>query len=519
MSCQHDHSHRALVCPCPTHAFLRLGMMMAGKQEEPDPDVPPPSYSNATATEPSRYADGDDSNTRDLFRVVEPGRPLVISGATVLTMASAEPLPNHDVIIVDGVIRAVQPQGQSLPGDAIIVDGSGKHLIPGLTDIHQHPPTAPIQGHMAGLVAPDASPDELTLPYDVAMFQYLAAGITRIQVMAGTVEELAMRAAIRAGRYRGPHMRVGMLVDGSPPMQSPVFSLIVNDREGGRKAARHIAEGGYDFIKPYSILNREAYTGLVEEGLALGMEIMGHIPRAVGPDEAFAMGQTGVAHVFEYFWNDADPDRSSAEVRARRVRASAERGVVVQTTLVAARMLEYDTGWNTEGVSFDDSYDPILRKVMREDSPFIEWFRSDPFLKAGGKDALGLSVAACQALVDAGVPILPGTDCVPSSITGQHSVHDELRMFVDLVGMSPLDTLRAATVECARYQGEEAVAGTVEVGKRADLLLLDANPLEDIGATRMIDTVILGHAILDRASRERGLARLKAAYDAMPVPD
>jgi hypothetical protein len=311
MSCQHDHSHLALVCPCPTHAFLRLGMMMAGKQEEPDPDVPPPSYSNATATEPSRYADGDDSNTRDLFRVVEPGRPLVISGATVLTMASAEPLPNHDVIIVDGVIRAVQPQGQSLPGDAIIVDGSGKHLIPGLTDIHQHPPTAPIQGHMAGLVAPDASPDELTLPYDVAMFQYLAAGITRIQVMAGTVEELAMRAAIRAGRYRGPHMRVGMLVDGSPPMQSPVFSQIVNDREGGRKAARHIAEGGYDFIKPYSILNREAYTGLVEEGLALGMDIMGHIPRAVGPDEAFAMGQTGVAHVFEYFWNDAEPDRQN----------------------------------------------------------------------------------------------------------------------------------------------------------------------------------------------------------------
>jgi imidazolonepropionase-like amidohydrolase len=85
--------------------------------------------------------------------------------------------------------------------------------------------------------------------------------------------------------------------------------------------------------------------------------------------------------------------------------------------------------------------------------------------------------------------------------------------------MSPLDTLRAATVECARYQGDEAVAGTVDAGKRADLLLLDANPLEDIAATRLIDTVVLGDAILDRASRERGLARLKATYDIMPVPD
>lgn len=519
MSCNHEHSAPAFACPCPTHAFLRMGMMMAGQQAAPDPNVPPPSYSNETATEPSRYANGDDSNTRDLYRTVETGRPLVISGAGVLPMTATEILPNHDVIIVDGVIRAVQPKGQSLPDGAVTIDAAGKYLMPGLTDIHQHPPVAPVMLHLAGAVAPGGDPDEFTLPYDMAMFQYLAAGITRIQVMAGTIEELAMREAIRAGRYQGPSMRIGMLVDGSPPMQSPIFSLIVNDREGGRKAARHIFENGYDFIKPYTILNREAYTGLVEEGLALGMEIMGHIPRAVGPDDAFAMGQTGVAHVFEYFWNDSDPDRSSAEVRARRVRASAERGVSVQTTLVAARMLEYDTGWNTEGVSFDEMYDPLIRKIMREDSPFIQWFRSDPFLQPGGKDALALSVAACQALVDAAVPILPGTDVTPSSITGQHSIHQELRMFVEQVGMSPLDTLRAATIDCARYQGEADVAGTIEAGKRADLLLLEANPLEDIGATRSIDTVILVDAILDRQSRETGLARLKATYDAMPVPD
>lgn len=519
MSCNHDHSVPALACPCPTHAFLRLGMMMAGQQANADPTVPPPSYSNETVTEPSRYADGDDRNTRDLYRTVESGRALVVLGATVLPMTATEILPDHDVIIVDGAIRSVQPKGQSLPEGAVMIDAAGQYLIPGLTDIHQHPPVAPVMVHLAGAVAPDGDPDDFTLPYDLAMFQYLAAGITRTQVMAGTIEELAMRQAIRDGRYRGPSMRIGMLVDGSPPMQSSIFSLIINDREGGRKAARHIFESGYDFIKPYTILNREAYTGLVEEGLALGMEIMGHIPRAVGPDDAFAMGQTGVAHVFEYFWNESDRDRSSADIRNRRVRASAERGVSVQTTLVAARMLEYDTGWNTEGVSFDEMYDPLIRKVMREDSPFIQWFRSDPLLQPSGRDALALSVATCQELVAVGVPILPGTDCVPSSITGEHSIHHELRMFVEQVGMTRLDTLRAATIDCARYQGEADVAGTIEAGKRADLLLLDANPLDDIGATRSIDTVILGDAILDRQSREIGLARLKATYDAMPVPD
>ena len=400
------------------------------------------------------------------------------------------------------------------------IDAAGKYLIPGLTEIRQHPPIAPNMAYFAAAVAPGSDPDEFTLPYGLAIFQYLAAGITRTQVMAGKVEELAMRQAIWDGRYRGPSMRIGMLVDGSPPMQSPIFSLIINHREGGRKAARHIFESGYDFIKPYTILNRVAYTGLVEEGPALGMEIMGDIPRAMGPDDAFAMGQTGVAHVFEYFWNEPDHAvRANAEIRKRLARASAGRGVTVQATLVAARLLEYDTGWRTEGVTFDEMYDPLMRMVMREDSAVIQWFRNDPYLKESGTNTLALSVATCQALIDAGVSVLPGTDIVPSSITGEHSIHHELRLFHEQVDLSCMDTLRAATIDCARYQGEADVAGTIEAGKRADLLLLDANPLDDIGATRSIDTVILGDAILDRASREKGLARLKAAYDAMPVPE
>ena len=154
MSCNHDHPAPALVCPCPTHAFMRLGMMMAGQQFAPDPNVPPPSYSNETATEPSRYAESDDSRTGDLFRTVEAGRALVITGASVLPMTATEILPGHDVIIVDGVVRAVQPKGQSLPEGAVMIDAAGKYLIPGLTDIHQHPPVAPMMLHLAGAVAP-----------------------------------------------------------------------------------------------------------------------------------------------------------------------------------------------------------------------------------------------------------------------------------------------------------------------------------------------------------------------------
>lgn len=515
MSCANDHHH--FVPCCPMHAMLRAGSMMAIGDTAPS-DGPTRSFSDETAREPTRFADGDDARTRDLYEVVGKGCAIVICGGTVLPMAGGA-LPDHDVVAIDGVIRGVQPSGGSLPDDALVVDAVGKFVMPGLTDIHQHPPLRHLSDMYVAIAGPDIDADDLTLPYDMTMFMYLAAGITRLQVMAGTVEELALRAAIRTGRYRGPSMRIGMLVDGSPMMWSPLMSANANDAEGGRKAARTVAERGYDFIKPYSVLNAETHAALAAEARALGLEVMGHIPRSVSPEEAFAAGQTGVAHVFEYFYNDFTEDRSSIEARVRRAVASRAHGVTVQATLVVARMLEYDTGYRTEGVNFEDMMDPLLRKIMREDSPFIQSWRNDPHICRVGDNAYGLAVEMCQALLAEGVPLLTGTDCVPSSITGQHSLHHEFAMLVGDVGMAPIEVLKASTIACAEYQGEGATAGTIEPGKRSDLLVLDRDPTADIAATRAIDTVIIGDAVLRRDARERGLARLKAIYDAMPVPE
>ncbi|WP_195908397.1 amidohydrolase family protein [Novosphingobium sp. Gsoil 351] len=505
---------------CPQHAMLAFGARMAIGETQPAPEGPQPSFREGPDPNLSSFAAGDDRNTRDLFEVAEKERPVVVTGGTVLPMTSAETLPGHDVLIRDGRIEGVQATGGALPDGALSINASGRFVIPGLTNIHQHPPLRHIVGVYANMLGEGVSGEEVTLPYDLMMFQYLAAGITRIQVMAGSPEDLANRENVRSGRYRGPHMRVGSPVIDSPEaIWASAITWYVNDADGGRRAARAIFEQGYDFAKPYTMLGRDGYFGLVEECRALGIEIMGHIPQSVRPEEAFEAGQTGVAHCFEYFLHGRGADRFDPDTIAKRVKLSVNNGVTLQTTLEIARVYEYDCGFiPASEMRFEDTLDPVIRWLMREDSPFLQGWRANPVLMAGGENVLDYSTRICQALYAEGVRLLPGTDMSASSITGEMSSHHEIRSMVERIGMSPFEALRAATVQSAEYQGEGRVAGTIERGKRADLVILDANPLEAIGNTTAIDTVVMGDAILRRGARERGLARLKARYDAMPVP-
>ena len=371
-----------------------------------------------------------------------------------------------------------------------------------------------------GMIDGNPSADAITLPYDLTMFQYLTAGITRIQVMAGSPEDLANRDAIRKGHYRGHHMHIASPVIDSPAaIWSSAITWYANDEEGGRIAARQILEDGYDFAKPYTMLGREAYFGLASECKALGIEMMGHVPESITPDEAFLAGQSGVAHCFEYFLHGRGDKPFSPEIIANRVRLSKEFGVTLQTTFEIARIYEYDSGLIPPNeINFSDTLDLIIRMVMREDSDFIQSWCTNPVLMAGADNVFKYSVEICQTLHAEGVTLLAGTDMSASAITGDTSSHHEYRALVEYGVMTPAEVLKTATVRSAEYQGEGAIAGTIEAGKRSDLVLLDADLLVDINNSTKIDTVILGDAILQRNARERGLVRLQAYYEAMPVP-
>jgi hypothetical protein len=497
-----------------------LGARMALTAGTAEPEGPPVSFREGPDPAISAFAEGGDSNTCDLFEVAGRGQWVVVSGGTVLPMTRGSALPDHVIFIRDGQIQAIRPMGADTPEGAIIVDARGRYIIPGLSNMHYHAPLRHAVGMFAPLISPGLSGDDITLPYDLIMFQNLAAGITRLHVMAGSPEDLANRDNIRKRRYRGPHIHLASpVVDGPAAIWSSAITWYASDEAGGRTAARKILEYGYDNAKPYTMLGREAYFGLVSECKALGIPVMGHIPASVTPDEALAAGQHGVAHCFEYFYHVESGKKFDPDAIARRARLSKDVGATLQTTLGISQVYEFDCGFiPASAINFAASMDPVIRWLMRDESPFIQGWRQNEALMAGGEDIFAHSIQVCQALKSEGVRLVPGTDMSASAITGDTSLHHELRLLVELGVMSTMEVLRAATIESADYHNETAVSGTIEVGKRSDLVVLDADPSSDIGNTTSIDTVIVGDAILRKASREIGLSRIKARYDAMPVP-
>lgn len=504
---------------CPMHMAAMMPMGMGAAVAVPPPSEPPPSFVDGTAPEASLWASRGDEHTWDLFQVAAPGRWVVIRGATVWPMTGDQPLPNHDILVQDGVIRAVQPSGAALPEAALVIDGAGKHIIPGLADNHVHPPLMHVSTMFASMFGPQVTGEDLQLPYDLHMFLYLTGGITRIQAMAGSSEDLALRESIRQGRLRGPSMRVASpVIDGYPLVWGAHISYGVGTPEGGRAAARRLKDRGFNFAKPYTRLSLAAYDQLLEECQALGIEVTGHIPAAVPVEHALRKGQRGVAHVFEYFYNDTESERQNLDMMARRARLSAELDVTVQSTLTVSMMFEYDIGHRPDGFQAAGVFDPVLRHLMRPGGPIVQMFSGNPQFVAQGTDCLRHSIHMMKALKAEGVRIVTGTDTGTCNGTGPHTIHDELEWFVKDVGMTPLEALRCATVYSAEHHGESAVSGTLEAGKRSDLVLLEADPSRDIAATRRIKGVMLGNAYIHREAMDRGLERAKAIFAAMPVP-
>jgi len=502
---------------CPMHMAWALPMGMGAATEAAAPAGPVPSFVDGTVHALSPFATRGDEATRDLFDTVAPGRLVVIQGATVVPMHGAKMLPAHDVLVRDGRILAVQPTGAGAPEGALCIDATALTLLPGLADMHTHPGTstsAQMWGAMLGVSA-----DVMTLPYDLQMFLYLAGGITRIQVMAGTPEYLALRDSLRSSRLRGPRMRVASpVIDGYPAVWSPTITWQVSDAAGGRTAARQVHEAGYDFAKPYTRMPYEAYVAFSAECNALGVERTGHIPAEVRVEEALLRGQRGVAHTFELFYNDPPESRANLGLLARRARLCAELGVTVQTTFCVSRAFEYDIGQvGPEAYPLDDLLDPVLRWLMHPASPFLKAFGQDPQMQYQGRDCITHTLNMLRALHAEGVQLVTGTDIPSSNAAGRHTAHDELEVLVRDVGLSPLDALRAATVNAAAHMGDNE-SGTVEPGQRAELVLLRGNPLDDITATRQVEAVVMGDALLTRAAIERGLQRVRALYEAMPVP-
>ena len=400
----------------------------------------------------------------------------VIRDVSVIDVVSGRVLPHMSVGIAGGRITAVIPaDALRVPSGARVLDGRGRFLIPGLWDMHAH-------------VLWSAAAMRTGLP------AYVANGVTGIRDMGGTLPVLAaFHASMQRDAPAWPRVvAAGAILDGPDPVQADV-SIGVADAAGARAAVDKLADAGVDFIKVYTLLPRDAYFATLDEAHRRGLPVAGHLPASVTVEEAVRGGQ----HSIEHLRDEIEPFCHPVDVQAcaRLAALFREHHTWQVPTLVVLR----------SKAMFDDpklTDDPRLRylpKSLRD-----EWSASrNAKIARGGDYAAGKRRQYADELWLTGffarehVPLLAGTDSDNADCYPGFSLHDELGLLVE-AGLTPLDALRAATLWPSDYLGERDRMGGIAADQVADLVLLDANPLQDIAATRRINAVVLRGRVLDR---------------------
>jgi imidazolonepropionase-like amidohydrolase len=447
-----------------------------------------------------------------LLGAAAPERPqaLVFDGVTVIDVERGQALPGMTVIVEGERIAQVGRQpALRIPPGARVVDGAGRFLIPGLWDMHVH----------------TAFGDWFPGARDIALPLFVANGVTGVRDMGGDLEVLIeWRRAIAQGSLVGPRMVIsGPMLDGPKPRFPS--SVAIATPEDGRRAVRDLKARGVDFIKLQSLIPRDAVFAIAEEARKAGIPFAGHVPDAVRAGEMSAAGQKSFEHligVFEASSSGEDdfvkggmksPGRFLAgfdEARLLALAASLARNHTWQCptlaweqggNLIEERDLEHDPLARYAPASWrSGTWKRFRDQVMGE-------FNVDDL--ATRKRFLAKELEVVAALHRAGVPFLAGTDTVAGIyIFPGFSLHDELGLLVR-AGFTPIEALRTATQRPAEYLSMSDRLGSVEKGKRADLVLLDKNPLDDIAHTRTIRAVVANGRYFSREDLDALLAAVE----------
>ena len=395
------------------------------------------------------------SHGRVAAQAPDSSRPTEIAFVDVnLIPMDREQVVSHQTVLVRGdrIVR-IGPAGKVIPAaDALRINARGKYLMPGLVDMHIH------------------------LFNSKDLLLYLANGVTTVRNLGGYAASdsiLRIRREVAKGKRLGPTIYTsGNWLDGDPPYR-PINTVVRTPAEARAVVERQRAQG-YDFIKVYQNLSPEVYREIVRVARAQGIPVTGHIPTAVGVAGVLESGQVGVDHV-EHFAGEGPPEQLAQEVRRA--------GVSVTTTLVMLRL-----AFTLRGAP--ERMDSLLaRPEARYLSPATRRFWQDaPYLKAPRMPTALERVREAQDLVRVfhaqGVRVMLGTDAGIWGNPPGFSVLEELELLVES-GLTPYQALRAGTTEPAEFLNEYVRGarqpGAIAEGNRADLLLLEANPLEDVG--------------------------------------
>jgi len=413
---------------------------------------------------------------------------VVFEHATVHTMAIDAPCVDHTLVVRAGRIAALGPSAAVLPPpDATRIDATGWHLLPGLADMHVH--LSPL-GVGEG---PGFAPDEATAMQRSAQLLkvYLLHGVTTVRNMAGTPWHLRLRQAVRDGWLAGPRIHTtGPILETRftfPGLAE--FGQLVRTPEEARAAVTAQHRAGYDAIKVYNDIDADIYDAIVAASRELGLKVVGHVAYAKGLAGALAARQDSIEHFRSYDF--ALDTRSAADgtrfvgwlhTTPARIREVAERTAEAGTWNVPTLVIEQAL---TEPARDEPPPRPRWLPVWLHDELQADTTRSvfkPEFLQAieAGRYR---RYELLSALDRAGAPLMAGSDCPGCGLVPGGALLDELDLYV-AAGLNPRRALRAATVDAARFLGQDDKLGTLAAGKQADVLVLRADPTASLKALR-----------------------------------
>lgn len=464
-----------------------------------------------------------------------PAPDLVITGATVIDGTGAPPRPETTILVRDGRISSVVPDSEAVgPPEATTIDAAGKYVIPGLADMHVH----------LSLGLPRSRRENET---ELVLARSLYYGVTSILAIgasdASTASIQDHRARRAAGEPQAPYIygtgghltlhgthpihtifpppvqrRADSLAAGNPLSEPVDLSPLgiglsfVRTEEAARKAVRERAEGRMDAIKitvesgptpfgdDHPQMSVEMIRAIVDEAARHDLDVFAHVTSL---DELKATLQGGAAGVVHTVWDRPLPDAELADQMAAR------NFYVIPTTSVYRGTVSLH--YVDEPIDLDD---PFLRETISDEE--VALLRNEEFIaRFRGRWQRPLASVEDRAKVierhvadllenvgmlhERGVPVVTGTGTGTLFSFAGYSVHDELEHLVE-AGLTPEEALEAATRRAAEMLDVADEFGTIEPGKRADLLVLAANPLEDIRNTRSLEAVVAAGRLVDRAS-------------------
>ena len=413
----------------------------------------------------------------------QPPKSVVFSNVSVVPMTGNQVLPNHTVVITGDRITAVGPaRTAKVPEGATRIDGQGKYLMPGLAEMH---------GHIPGGNAPREFVDNV-------LFLYVASGVTTVRGMQGAPGQIDLREAAKRGEIVAPNLYLA----------GPQFSGgSVKSAEDAIARVKQQKSEGWDLLKVQEGLSVPAYEAMAKTAKQVGIRFGGHVPDEVGLLHAMDMGQETFDHIDGYV--------EQLDGRAKPVEDKALQDLVQRTKKAGAWIVPTMFVWETLQGPVTLESRTGLAELRYMPAPQVEqWTKGlDSRLKNPQYDAaqaklhIDNRMKILKALQDGGARILLGSDAPQQFNVPGFSIHREMRRMAD-AGINAYEIVKSGTANVGQYFKAQDSFGTIAVGQRADLILVDANPLENVSNMEKRSGVMVRGRWLPASEIDAALAKI-----------